>query len=372
MQSYRRLRQGPDPVNHPVPALGSERRPRSGMQCNMPCSRLPWILAGCALGGLLPASAQDAPPKRLGVFLWHDSPNDLATLAGIRAGLDEARLRCTFVEHRADSDPEQAKVALRALLDARCDLVFALGTQAALLAKDAILDVPVVFAAVSDAVASGVVPDWSGSGINLCGASNWIPPARVLDVFRLAVPGCRRLGVLRSKASGVVSTAELQRMREWLATPGAPSITLHEAIATDAAHIGEAVATLLAQDVDALWIPIDITIYQNVAAVQQAIGTRPLPLVTTAAAAVRSGAHVGAAVDYGLHGRRAAALAVEVLVHRKHPGALPIDRMHGVSVAVHLAAARRAGVELPLSLLALTDELIDAPIGTEAARGNGK
>lgn len=318
------------------------------------------LVVWCALfAPLALATAQEAEPKRLGVFLWHDSPNDLATLAGIRAELDQSRLPCVFIERRADSDAEKAKAGLRALQDARCELVFALGTQAALLAKDTILDVPVVFAAVSDAVASGLVPDWNGSGINLCGASNWIPPAQVLDVFRLAAPHCRRLGVIRSKTSGVVSTAELARMREWLATAGAPPIALLDAVAADAAGIAPAVRGLLEQGIDALWIPIDITIYQHVAAVQQALGARGIPLLTTAAAAVRAGAHVGAAVDYTLHGRRAAAIALDVLLRGRHPGTLPIDRMHGALVSVNLGAAARSGVELPLSLLALADELID-------------
>lgn len=337
----------------------------SGMQVGMTASRLPRA-ALFALGTVLAAlPAQEPAPKRLGVFLWHDSPNDLATLEGIRTGLAQSGLPCTFVERHADSDSTKAERALAELREARCDLVFALGTQAALLAKDKIVDVPVLFAAVSDAVASGVVPDWSGSGNNVCGASSWIPPATILDVFHLAVPECRRLGVIRSKTSGVVSTAELERMRTLLASPGAPTITLHEATTADAAGIGAAVAALLAHDVDAIWLPIDITIYQNVAAVQKALGDRRIPLLSTTAAGVRNGAHVGASIDFPLHGRRAAALALEVLVNGRNPATLAVDRMHGTLVTVNLAGARRSGIDLPLSLLALADELID----TEVDRG---
>ena len=336
------------------------------MQCRMTASRPGGVLVFVAavlvrLAAAVPADAlpaQDTPaPRKLGVFLWHDSPNDLATLAGIRAALQQAGLPHVFVDHRAGSDPDRAKAALQALQAAHCDLVFALGTQAALLAKDAIVDVPVVFAAVSDPVASGVVSDWGGSGNNLCGCSNWIAPANVLDVFRLAVPGCRRLGVIRSRVSAVVSTAEVARMRTHLAAANG-DLTLHEAVARDADHIGEAIAELLAADVDAIWIPIDITIYQNVAAVRQALGARRIPLLTTAAAGVRNGAHVGAAVDYELHGRRAAAMAVDVLVHGKATGTIPVDRMKGTQVTVNLGIARRDGIDLPLSLLALADDVL--------------
>jgi putative ABC transport system substrate-binding protein len=316
-----------------------------------------------ATAAMLPAQADDTPPrvpepKRLGVFFWHDSPNDTATFAGIRSGLVAAGLPHTFVERQAGGDRTRADTALAELRRLRCDLVFAMGTQAALLARDGLTDVPVVFAAVSDPVASGLVADWQATGTHLCGTSNWIPPQNVLDVFRLAVPGLRRLGVLRSQPSGLVSAAEEASMRAHLAASGA-SIELRPAVATAADAIPAAVAELLAADVDAIWVPIDLTIYSAMPAVQRALGARKLPLLTTAAAGVQNGAVVGAIADYPLHGRRAAALALDVLVRGKAPGALPIDRMRSSLVVVNLAAARKAGIELPLSLLAIADRLID-------------
>lgn len=305
--------------------------------------------------------------RRLGVFFWHDSPNDLATFAGIREGLRQARLPCTFVEQRADSDPGKAKAALAALRTANCDLVFAMGTQAALLARDELKGVPVVFAAVSAPVASGVVRSWEGSGTNLCGGSNWIAPQSVLEVFRLAVPSLKRLGILRSEASGVVSAAEQATMRAHLATLPPGHLELYEAVTTDATDIDAAVAKLLAAQVDAIWIPIDISIYRDIPAVRKALGGAKVPLLTTAAAGVRGGAIVGAVVDYSLHGRRTAALALDVLLHGKDPATLPIDRMHGAQIVVNLAAARQTGIDLPLSLLAVADELIDPEI-TNAGR----
>lgn len=320
-----------------------------------------WLAAASACLSILAAAeatpAQQPAERRLGVFLWHDSPNDLATLDGIRLGLAQSGVRHTFLEHRADSDPTKADAALRSLRDAKCDLIFALGTQAALLAKDAIVDVPVVFAAVSDPVASGVVPDWTGSGNNLCGCSNWIAPANVLDVFLMAAPRCHRLGVIRSRTTAVVATAELVGMRAHLAAANAPPVSLHEVVAADEQDVGAATTRLLAEKVDAIWIPIDITIYRNVAAVRRAVGPRGIPLLTTSAVGVRAGAHVGAAIDYTMHGRRAAAMAIDVLVRGRRPANLPIDRMHGTLVGVNLATARADGVELPLSLLALADEL---------------
>lgn len=322
------------------------------------------------LATLLPSQepAADPAPPRLGVFFWHDSPNDEATWNGLQKGLAEARFAATFVLRRAGGDRTRALAQLDELRAANCALVVVLGTEAALLAKERLPDVPVVFAAVSNAVASGVVAAWSGSRGNLCGASNWIDPAAVLETFQLAVPRLQKLGMLRSRTSGVVSAAELATMRERLQRPDAPPITLVEAVAADADDLGRAVQELLAAGVDAIWIPIDLTVYQHTERVLQALGERPVPLLSTAASAVRSGALAGATVDYALHGRRAAGLVLDVLVRKQPPGTLPIDRMRGSCVLVNVAAARRLGRELPLSLLLLADELIDAEADRAAVR----
>lgn len=319
-------------------------------------------LLAAALGGLTSilaaqTPAEAPPPPRIGVFFWHDSPNDVATFGGVRRGLEEAGVACEFVVRQADGDVLRASDCLDELAAARCRVVLALGTQATLLARDSALGAPVVFAAVTNPVSAGIASDWNGVGPGVAGASSWIDPHRVLEVFRLAVPGVHRLGMLRSLDDGVVSAAELREMRTVLAEPAAPAVEIVEAVARDADDLPRAVERLLAAGVDAIWVPIDITVYQHIPSIERAMAARPVPLLTTSATGVSAGAMVGASIDYRLHGRRAAALLLRVLAGAD-PGALPIDRMHSSVVAVDVAAARRARLDLPLSLLAVADELL--------------
>tara|TARA_R110002072_G_scaffold105744_1_gene231160 strand:- start:42619 stop:43851 length:1233 start_codon:yes stop_codon:yes gene_type:complete len=309
-------------------------------------------------------------PPRIGVFFWHDSPNDEVTFAGVKQGLLDAKVEATFVVRQANSDTELAARQLRELQGMPCDLVLALGTRATQLCQIHLTNVPVVFAAVTNPVTAGIVVDWQNdvpakakhspkqSPAALCGASNWIAPQSVLDVFLLAVPDLKKLGMLRSRDNGVVSVAERSDMVAFLKQDGAPKLTVHEAIVDDASGIEGAVHKLQQQGVDAIWIPIDLTIYQNVERVERALGSDHVPLLTTAAAGVRNGALVGAAVDYNLHGRRAATLVQRVLKTGRVPPGLAVDRMRSSLVVVNLKAAQKNSIELPLSLLALADELI--------------
>jgi putative ABC transport system substrate-binding protein len=326
-----------------------------------------WAALALAAATLLPAQVPSAgvevpKPARqevpIGVFTWLEAPGDRTVLEGLTQGLRDAGIEPQFRHERALGDAAKATAGLAALRAAALPLVVAMGTEAALQARTALPGQPVLFVSVSHPLASGLCSSWEGAGGNLCGASTWIAPAEVLSVFELAVPNLKRLGMLRSAQANVVAAAEAATLRTHLQSLGAGAIELHEAFARTPAELPRAVDELLQQRVDAVWIPIDAGIYPHTTAVAQALAGRRVPLLTTAPSAVPAGAHIGALTDARLHGRRAAALALAVL-RGAAPGRLPIDRMRSNRIVVNLFAARRQGLELPLSLLALADELLD-------------
>jgi putative ABC transport system substrate-binding protein len=296
-------------------------------------------------------------PLRLGVFFWHDSPNDEAAFEGIRAALGEVGRPHELLVERAGEDPAAAARVLEAFRHQQLDLLFAMGTQAALLAAAHLRDLPVVFTAVTHPVESGVVASWDGSRRNLAGNSNWIAPETILRVFRLALPNLRRLGMLRSR-EGVVSAAELASMRAHLAEQSTP-LEVVDVVVAEPDELAAAVEELAAREVDAIWIPIDRLVYERTPSVFAAASRHGIPLLSSSLQGTRAGATAGLVVDYVMLGKRAAALALAILVDGQHPGSLPVGTMNGYRVVVNVAAARQCGYELPLSVLVLADLLLE-------------
>jgi len=323
------------------------------------------LLRGLAFAsclGTMPAqeAAREEIPWQLGVFFWHQSPNDQAALTGIRSAFKVRGRSHEFFVMQADSDPEKGRRLLVGLRSRRVDLVFAMGTEAALLAKKHISDLPVVFTAVTNPIESGVVPNWKSSGSNLAGNSNWIDPETTVRVFRLAVPRLQRLGVLRSRMSGVVSAAELKGLRRYLKDGRSKGMTLSviERELTDVKQIAKAVRELADSGVQAIWIPIDFQIYQNADKVLAAARERGLPIVSTSMKAVRTAAVAGVLPDYDLLGQRAAVIALRILEHKSRPMDIPIGTQRSHRVVVNLDVARRCDYELRLSALVLADQII--------------
>lgn len=310
-----------------------------------------------ALLSLAPLMAQQSPAQ-IGVFLWHDSPNDRETLHGIERAFTLAGQKAQFVQRNAQTDERLAQEQLAELRALRPSLLLALGTKATLLAKAQVPDLPIVFAAVTDPVASGILPTYQGATGNLCGASSRVDPATVLRAFRLAVPHMAKLGMLCSQRENLVSRAEFAALQAHLREPNAPELALFSAEIPHNDQVEPAVQALLAQGVDAVWVPIDLPVYQNLATIRKALAGQQVPLVTTAAAALGNGALVGVVPNYALHGERAGAMALSVLAAGNAPSRLAVDRMRSCLLKVDLAAARRSGIELPLSLLAVADELL--------------
>ena len=311
----------------------------------------------------LPAGVHAVPRPagkwRIGVLFWHESPNDLAALRGIREGLSETGKDYDLIVERADSRKEEAIRILRRFREEAVDLLFAMGTEAALLAAAGVTDIPIVFTAVTNPVESGVVGSWKGSGRNIAGNSNWIGPDTVLHVFRLAVPRLERLGILRSRTTGVVSAAELRGMREYLARPGAPAVAIVEEVADGVTDIRAAVDRLIGSGVRAIWIPIDFLVYENMEKVLETVRPHGIPLVSSSLKGAKAGAVAGVLVDYAMLGKRAVVCALDILEKGCPPGSLPIGTMKGYEVVVNLTAARRCGYEIPLSLLALADLILE-------------
>ena len=212
---------------------------------------------------LCAAAAEERP--RVGVLFWHDSPNDRSAFEGVRDGFALAGLDPVFEVVEARGDDGAARAALRDFEARRLDLIFAMGTGAALRARDEVRVRPVVFAAVTDPVGSGVVERAEGSGRNLCGVSSGVDPAGALRVFRRAVPGLRRLAVVHDPANPV-SSREVEVFRAAGAALDPPlELAVRPVPAEDLRREGgvRAACEEALERADALWIPIDIEVYSR-------------------------------------------------------------------------------------------------------------
>jgi putative ABC transport system substrate-binding protein len=312
---------------------------------------------------VLPAAARTgAEPYKVGVLFWHESPNDDAAFEGVTEGFRLAKMDWTLERVNADRDAALAEKTLRGWEERGLDLVIAMGTSAALSAKRATSRVPVLFTAVTNPVASGVIASDDGSGTNLCGNTNWIETADVMEVFKDAVPGLARLGVVYNQKNPV-SVAQVSEAHRTFKEKPDRWFKLFPQWIEGPKDLQEAVRRVVERGVQALWVPIDEDVYKNLAIVHGITRPKGIPLLSSQASVVRKAqAEAGVAVDYRVLGQRAVILARKVLVDGADPGSLPLGKMQSFRVLVNLEPARKTGFRLPFRLLATADRIWDGPV----------
>src|SRR6516164_3577805 len=132
-------------------------------------------LLGGAAAWPLAARAQSERMRRVSVLIGGaaDDPADLASLARFKNRLRELNWiegsTVAFEQHSAESHDRLAAIAAE-LVRRKVDVIVARSTPAALAAKQATSDIPIVVAA-GDPVASGLVESLARPGGNVTGLS---------------------------------------------------------------------------------------------------------------------------------------------------------------------------------------------------------
>src|SRR6187431_650009 len=156
------------------------------------------VLATSAM--LIAATAQAESPRqyRIGVLneAWAaNHPTVEGLKAGLRArGLVEGR-DLTFELHFTEGKSDELPAEARALIKANVNLILTNNEAAALAAKDASRQIPIVFTLVGNPVAAGVVTDLARPGGNLTGIAGGATQivAKRIEILRTLMPKLRRV-----------------------------------------------------------------------------------------------------------------------------------------------------------------------------------
>ncbi|MDH3328524.1 MAG: substrate-binding domain-containing protein [Desulfobulbaceae bacterium] len=297
---------------------------------------------------------------KIGMLMWHESHHDERALEGFITGIELSGIPSKIEIKRAYGDENQARIFLRNWKEKKVDLIFTIGTKGTLWAMEEIKDIPIVFSAVTDPVASGIADSWQSSGRNITGSSNWIEFQDKLRIFKEGIPHLKKLGVIYLPDNPVPS-AEITCARD--CAPGL-DIEVKEFPIKDAGQIEEAVTSLIAEGIDALWIPIEEELYKNMGRVGNITHPAKLPVVSSTFEAldeVPKGDPVGiisVTVDYESLGRLCVPAAIEILTKGRDPQDIPIITSDRFYVTININAADAIRYQVPPVFMAQADNVL--------------
>jgi ABC-type uncharacterized transport system substrate-binding protein len=214
--------------------------------------------------------------------------------------------------------------------------------------------IPIVMASGADPVGFGLVKSLSHPGGNVTGLTNFAEElaSKQIDLMRELLPGLARLAALVN----VVNPLHVPQWRETQAAAAQAAIALVPFELRSPDQLEEAFARFARERADALLVPPDVTFTTHRRRIINLALDARLPTIFFLRHAEDG------LMSYGtnqVENYRRAATYVDKILKGAKPLDLPIERPTKIELIINLTTAKALGLEVPPTLLARADEVIE-------------
>jgi putative ABC transport system substrate-binding protein len=257
-----------------------------------------------------------------------------------------------------DSDADRTWTSAKELLELQPDVIVAHTTSAVSALAQQTRTIPIVFVLVSDPTGNGFVEDWAKPGANITGFTDFEPPMadKWLELLKRAAPQITQVAILfnpeTAPGGGSIFLGPIEK--------AAPAFGLNWMAASirNADEIDIVGGALGRHGATGLLVTPDIFTSAHRQQIIALAGRYRLPAVY----AYRYFATDGGLMSYGIDPAnqcRQAAVYVDHILKGATTGALPVQAPTKFELIINLKTAKALGVNLPPTLLALADDVVE-------------
>ena len=319
------------------------------------------MLGGAAAAWPLALRAQQAAMPVIG-FLSGRSPGESESVeAAFRQGLKESgyaegqnvHIAFRWAEGRYDRLP----ALLASLVDIRVAVIAAAGGQAVpLAAKAATSTIPIVFVSGEDPVKHGLVASLNRPGGSATGVSMFLSEmeAKRLALLHELVPTATMIGVIVTPSSPSIDT----QLREINSAARALGRQIQIVNATNERELDAAFVSLAQSKVGALLIASNAYFTSRRDQIVALAAQRAIPAIYDQ----REFPMAGGLVSYGTNlsdSYRLMGVYTGKILKGEKPTDLPVQQSTKFELVISLKAAKAIGLDVPPTLLARADEVIE-------------
>jgi len=230
------------------------------------------------------------------------------------------------------------------------------GTPGVQAAKQATTTIPIVMAAVGDAVAAGLVTSLARPGGNITGLSFFQQEllSKRIELLKEAMPRVSKVGYLMNLRNASSIGPTLQAMEK---AAKSLKVGLLQFAVQGPDDIDRAFSEMAKKGVDGVVVSEESTLLANAKMIADLAAKQRLPGIGP-----REFAEGGGLIGYGMKltelYRRAAQIVDKVLKGAK-PGDLPIEQPREFELVINMKAVKALGIKMPQSILFRADKVIE-------------
>jgi putative ABC transport system substrate-binding protein len=319
------------------------------------------LLGGAAAAWPLAARGQQARTRPL--VGWLGGSTQTAGARNHNAFLQELKERgyedgktIDIVHRWANGDLSLHPVLAKELVALNPDVIVAAAAPGSVALMQATAAIPIVGALTFDPIRFGLAVSHNRPGRNFTGVLTTIDglSGKQAGLLLQLLPHASKLGVLMNPES---PTAPLV-LREIESTLRGTSIQIMHSAVRKSADLRVAFGTLESERVDGVVVVGDSVIFTEAAQVISLAAAARLPAIHGFRQHVEQGGLMSYGLDIPQNFRRAAYFVDRILKGTK-PADLPIELPPRFELVINLNVAKALGLEVPPTLLALADEVIE-------------
>jgi putative ABC transport system substrate-binding protein len=236
------------------------------------------------------------------------------------------------------------------------DLIIAGTTPAALAAKQATANIPIVGVNLFDPVGTGLVNSEARPGTNVTGTLQYLPglTGKQLELARDIVPSLNKIGVLGNPTNPFNVAQRVEAETDAMKL-GIGFLMLEVRTADE---IGPAFQTFVQERINVVSVLRDSLILNQRRQIAAFALAAHLPTIY----AFREHVESGGLLSYGIDIRAAfvrAAFYVDKILKGEKPADLPIEFPTKLELVINLTTAKALGITIPGTVLARADEVIE-------------
>jgi ABC-type uncharacterized transport system substrate-binding protein len=318
------------------------------------------LLSGAAW--LLAARAQAKQMRRIGVLmgLVANDPEAQSRVVAFENGLRElgwVKGRKLSIEYRWAGDGNVLRDHAAELLAMAPDLILANSTPVTATLWEQSRAVPIVFTQVTDPVGQGLVPNLARPGGNLTGFTSFefSIGTKWLEALKQTAPSVTRVALAFNPQSAPYADLFIRPIE---VVASSFSVALIRAAVRDPVDVDRVFDALAREPNGGLIVLPDISMTNYREALVALAARHRVPAIYPFRYFATSGGLMSYGTDVTEVFRRAAAY-VDRILNGTNPGELPIQAPTKYELVINLKTAETLGLEIPPTLLARADEVIE-------------
>ncbi len=334
-----------------------------------------FALTGCAdkaenISESVEQTAQGSPdamelPVDIGIIQLADFPALESSREGFVAALAEAGYKegenINIEFQNAQNYSDNLDIIAQKFVTDRKDIVFAISTPAAQTMAEETKDIPIIFAAVTDPVKSGLVTTNEAPGGNLSGVSDLTPVKEQIDLLKKLLPDAHKVSIL------YCSGEDNSRIQAETAKSAAEAAGLSTDIKTASTENDiKAVVQSVVGACDAIYIPTDNLFSSNMSAVKEITDPADIPVIVGEGGMVENGGLASVTIDYNELGRLAGNMAAQV-IEGADISSMPVGYTNNKKLIINDDEVSKLGITVPEDIASTAEMITPEPQDTDDA-----